>query len=643
MIAMTPSLAKSLQPRHRSTDMHQRPGMLRSWIPILAAVALGTVLIGVSYRWSSQGRPPNEYYAAFWIGMLIGLVPVASRLTSNTTGDGQVMPTSQRMWALALLGVFTAVPKYLRNPAGPSYHDEYAHWRESIDVISSGHLFPPNSIIPIVEYFPGTSALSASITELTGLSPWSAGELLMVTTHVLTLFGAFVLAASLLRSNRAGAVAALIYALNPSAIYFDTQFAYEGVAIAFFMWALALGSVAANSSDRRSRIGFLAAALLSAAACVVTHHLTTIALIFVTAVIAVTATIVRWHRRHSIDQASQRVSVWWILFVGAFLTAAAWLIFVASPTVSYLSPYLGNSLAQLGDIATDQSSGRELLAANVQPSWERAFTAAAPVVVAAVFAIGLLVVRRTRGKVPPAAFAFIGIGLVYFPSVLFVLAPSGAEGARRSWAFTYVGIAVMFAVIAAFHDRLPRWSVRFRAPISLAILIILLIGNVGAGLNDPYRFPGPFLWGSDTRSASAESRTIAEHLRLREGRVRAVTDRYTSLALAAYGELYVSDPSSDFPVWELTQTDTDPGPKLASDMTGDQYDYLVVDTRMADAPPFNGDNYGADDPLAGQATPAPNLDRLDQVPWASLIMSTEHLRVYRLDLTEIGTPLTGQP
>ncbi|MFE4498995.1 hypothetical protein ACFRFQ_03995 [Rhodococcus sp. NPDC056743] len=631
MIALAPSDTEQ-SPRHRFSGSSR--SILVSWTVIGVSVALGTLLIGMSYRMSSEGTPPNVYYATFWVGMLLGLVPLAAKLaTAGTT-------VNQRIGAITLLGLFTAVPKYLRNPFGPSYHDEYAHWRESVDVMTGGQLFPPNSIIPIVEYFPGTSALSASLSQLTGLSAWSAGEVLMVIAHVMTILGAYVLGTSLLRSARAGAVAALIYALNPSAIYFDTQFAYEGVAITFLMWALALTSLAARSDDRRRRISYLSIAVTCGAVCVVTHHLTTIALLLISAAIAVTVTAFGFVRAH------QRPYVWWILLGGTGTVGAAWLVFVASPTVGYLSPYLANSLTQLSSIATSQSSGRELLAANVQPLWERAFTAAAPATVAAIFALALLVIARVRSKVTSATLAFVAIGAVYFPSVLFVLAPSGAEGARRSWAFSYVGVAVTCALVVAFQDRLPRMVIRFRTPISLSVLMVVLIGNVGAGLNDPYRFPGPFLWGSDTRSASAEARTVAEHIRLREGRVRVVTDRYTTLALAAYGELYVSEPSSDFPVWELTQTDSDPDAKLASDLAGATYGYLVVDTRMADAPPFNGDNYGSDDPLAGLPTPASYLDRLDHVPWASLIMSTEHLRVYRLDTASVGTELitpTGTP
>jgi hypothetical protein len=223
-------------------------------------------------------------------------------------------------------------------------------------------------------------------------------------------------------------------------------------------------------------------------------------------------------------------------------------------------------------------------------------------------------------------------GLLYFPSVLFLLAPSGAEGARRSWAFTYVGIAIIGAfLISRARDRLPVWRSR---PVLLLLFVVVLIGNVGAGLNDQYRFPRPFRWGTDTNSASAEARTVAEQLAAEAGEVRVVTDRYTRLQVGAYGGLDVAAPSSGFPAWDITQTSDDLAVQLAWSLDTSHYDYVVVDTRMAAEPPFNGDNYGPGDPLAGRATPINQLDRLDRVPWAARIITTKHLRVYRLDLSK---------
>jgi hypothetical protein len=604
-----------------------------AWTLLVGAVAVGTLVVGLSYRAAAQGAAPNVYYGLFWVGTVTAMLPVAVRTVRHH------LPAGERWLLLLLLGFVTWLPKFLRNPSAPSYHDEYAHWRQLLDVLADGRLFHPNNQIPIIQYFPGTSALTAGIARITGLGPWTSGLVLLGVTHLLVLAGVFVLAQVHLGTARAGGIAALVYALNPSEVYFDTQYAYEGVALAFLVWAVVFASLAARSAGPR-RTALVASALVAAAGMIVTHHLSTVFLLLLLLLVAVVTSV----RRGS------QAGTWWVVLGGVALLAAGWIALVARPTLVYLEPYLGGSITQLGRIRQGSGTGRVLLQPSVQPLWERVLTAAAPVVIAGVVLLGawLLLPRRgvhhrRRIRLLPLVdlrsdtLALMAYGLVYFPSVLFLLAPSGAEGARRSWGFTYLGLAV---VVAYACQRIQLRHTRNQV-IAALLFAVVLIGNVGAGLNDPYRFPGPFRWGTDTRSASAEARAVAVRLAADEGRVRVVADRYTGMQLSGYGGLWNAAPSAGFPAWALVQTDQDPSPELAAMLTTSHYEYLVVDTRMTDEPSYAFDNYGRSDPLLGQATPTANLARLDHVPWAEKIMSTDHLRVYRLDLALIGTPLEG--
>ncbi len=384
--------------------------------------------------------------------------------------------------------------------------------------------------------------------------------------------------------------------------------------------------------------------MLCGSAAVVTHHLTTLFLLLLLLGLATSMTAWRWIARTS----EHRVLVWWAVFGGIAVVAVVWLLNYARPTIEYLSPYFGGSVHQLTAIAAKKpDAGRALLAPSVQPLWERGLTALAPVVIGLVCLRVVLLVRRERPGWKADTYALTVFGLVYFPSVLFLVAPSGAEGARRSWAFTYVGIALAAAVVMRRwqSDRPPgassakRLPAGWQKPAVLVVMAILLIGNVGGGLNDPYRFPGPFRWGTDTTSASAEARTVGEALTREAGPVRVVADRYTALQLIAYGNIDVATPSAGFPAALLVQTPDDPSRELAGMLYASHYDYVVVDTRMAQQAAFNGDNFGSTDPLPGKPTPPAYLNRLDTVPWASRILATEHLRVYRLDLLLLGQTL----
>lgn len=611
-----------------------------SRVLLLALTSAGLLLVALSYRFASEGLPAQLYYLVFWFGMLTTLVPIALRVVAANASR------RDRLMGLTLFAVASGFPKFLRNAGSPSYHDEYAHWREAVDVLGSGVLFMPNTLIPIVQQFPGTSAVTAVLHLLSGISVWHAGVLIVHIMHAAGIVAVFIVVESCLDSARAGAIGGIVYALNPSAIYFDTQYAYESIAINFFLWILALGVVATHVRSRRRRRGFVVAALLLCAAVIVTHHLTAVfliaALIAMVAISLLWPGMRRWGRggTPALPRRDER-RVWLLLLLGFVLLSAVWVTWAAPATIEYLRPYFGGSVGELNSIAReDGDTGRTLLAASVQPVWERVLTAAAPLLLGLVAVVAVWNVLRHRERWYSTAVAIMAFGLIYFPSVPFILAPTGAEGARRSWGFTYVGVALIVAFVLMHVNG--RWSPRTRGRLAAVGFVVLLIGNVGGGLNDPYRFPGPWQWGTDTRSASPEARAVAETLQAQGGRVRVVTDAYTSLQLAAYGGVDVAHPSLGFPAWELVQRNDDPSPELAAMLSSSHFDFLVVDVRMAQEDPFNGHNFGQHDPLLSRRTPTENLERLDETPWASRIMTTEHLRVYRLDLNLIGRGVHGR-
>ena len=62
--------------------------------------------------------------------------------------------------------------------------------------------------------------------------------MLLLLFHVTLVLGIAALAESLGLSNRTASVVAIIYGLNSSFLYFDTQYAYESMAITLVVWAL---------------------------------------------------------------------------------------------------------------------------------------------------------------------------------------------------------------------------------------------------------------------------------------------------------------------------------------------------------------------------------------------------------------------
>ena len=70
----------------------------------------------------------------------------------------------------------------------------------------------------------------------------------------------------------------------------------------------------------------------------------------------------------------------------------------------------------------------------------------------------------------------------------------------------------------------------------MAALAIALVGGTAAGLDASYRFPGPFLYGSDARSVTPELLAASEWFSARFGTGNnIVTDRYTGLIFGSFG------------------------------------------------------------------------------------------------------------
>ena len=243
--------------------------------------------------------------------------------------------------------------------------------------------------------------------------------------------------------------------------------------------------------------------------------------------------------------------------------ASAWFRFIAPATLSYLSPYMRQGLSELVQVAKGSGGARQLFGASLSPRWEQKSAYLVPVFALASPSADCCSsgpVRDgslPRGRRRAILIAFGVLGLVYFPSTVFILAPAGAEGARRSWAFTWIGLCMLAAPAVVWlldwaGQRARRWlRVSLRSGL-LAALAIALVGGTAAGLNAAYRFPGPFLYGSDTRSVTPELLGTSEWFTARFGAGNhIVTDRFTGLVFGSFGLQNPAVPSAGFPVYNL--------------------------------------------------------------------------------------------
>ena len=630
-------LAEAGEPPTRPHPLAAGPFV--AWIaPWLCATA-GALLIALSYSMASVSDASTGFFAVFWLGALLLFVPAAAVITSRRIGS------RLRFGWLLVFALFTDVPKLLRDPAQPLFHDEIAQWRQAADLAASGHLFQPNYIIGIVARFPGLHIVTAAISDSTGLTVWQSAIVILVFAHVMSVFGAYALGDAVFGSERAGAIVALVYSLNSSFMYFDTEYAYESLAMPFFLWCLACLARAHRARDSRERFAWASGAILAGYGSIATHHLTTVIMSGLLLLICVTTLIAA--RRGAVTKA-----VAWTtsaVCVGIVGPAALWLVLVAPGTFAYLSPYFGGGLSQLFDVFSNKGGTRSLFQGAAEPSYEKYASYSVPLLAFALVLIALWLWCRTPKAVRrdnPMRLSLMIFGLLYFPSLPFILVEFGAEGARRSWGFTYIGVATLVTpVVLTCLDRMTQLRGRVLVAAGTAALLVAsdgLVGNVAAGLDTDYRFPGPFVFGSDTRSVSAELVGLSAWFDQDIGtRQHVVSDRYTDLVLVRDADAEPAAPATGFATYDLYFNAGPPGSYLVYELSSSGYAYLIIDKRMSHELPQVGVFFEPDEPYAHQGSDPitkANLDRYDYLPWTTEVYDSDDYSVYRFDFAAIHDP-----
>ncbi|MBL7253963.1 hypothetical protein [Paractinoplanes lichenicola] len=631
--AVEEGLARAVaSPPETPAPASRRPALACTATLVVTGLAGSALLVAANRaaEWDT-----GDQFGLFWLGLLVFTLPAVAWLVRHGSS------ARLRVAVLTAYAGFTYLPKLLRTPDGPLYHDEFAHWRQAHQILLDGRLFEQNPIVKVVGDFPGLHSTVASISALTGVSIWHGALFVLITAHLLVVLGVAVLAEEIWQDGRVAAVAAVLYSLNSSFLFFDTQFGYESLAIPLLVWTLVALHRAMRGPAGRARLGWSAVTLVLSAATIATHHLTALGLLGVMLILCAVATARALRRSHP------RAVTWtaWVLTGSAAVLVVTYLAVVAPRTAGYLDPYLAKALDQVAGMAGSSGSGkRTLFRESIAPWWERyaAFGAQGLAGAAMAAALWRLRYRRTGDAVSrTGALAMLVLGSLYFPAALLILTPSGAEGARRSWAFSYLGIAVVVApVVVALLDHATRRTARVAVAVALlAACTVGLVGNTAAGMNPSYRFPGPPVFGSDTRSSTPEVAAASAWLHETQGRdLRIVADRYSGLIFGSYGEQRPVTGSQSFRTYDLylAQPDQDIPPRLIEQLSSWKFGYLIVDRRMAREVPEIQIYFETNEPVPHDGRPAFTLGQLtkfDRTPWTIKIYDSGNIAIYRFDFS----------
>ena len=567
--------------------------------PLLAAIAsVGLLMVALGNDAARDSKSGAE--TLFWAGLIVIYAPIALRLLSASASR------NERIALVVLLGGALFGVKLLYNPIDFVLHDEFATWRQTHDLMATGQPLTDNPVVSGYAGFPSLSMFTSALVELTGMRVFVAAQIIILLARLALMLGLFVLLERITFSTRAAGIGVALYACNPSFLYFDSQFAYESLVLCI---AAALLVVTLRWTGNPTRVkpgdvrGLVAGMAILAATIVVTHHMTSYALIgflaLWTLMIALFVPRGPVKRRHLWRR---RVLGPGLPLAMLALGAGAWFAFVAGDvTTDELGDVIKEAITSAGNLLTGESSGKTLFASGEQTNTmlARLIAIGAVLPLLAIIPIGLWKTRRSVES--NQLWRALAIVAAFYPLTLFLrLTAAGTETSQRASEFVYLGLAFVAAILVM---ELPASRKRLGTVASTVGLMLLgtliFLGSFIVGESPATRQPGPFLVAGESRSISQQGRAAAAFAALHlEPDSRFIADRPNANLLGSFGGLErVVGTVNGRRVVRVFFSPRYDGIDQAI-VSDNKIDYIVVDRRLSRGTPVNGFYFEGSEPQA---------------------------------------------
>ncbi|MBS1882626.1 MAG: hypothetical protein JSS97_06680 [Actinobacteria bacterium] len=426
--------------------------------------ALGVFLCALGNALARSGGGPAM--SAYIVGLVVIGLPIFFRLLGSEASNGE------RLALVCLLGIALYLVKVVHDAPSFTFTDELIHAFNVEQIREHGHLFHHNPVLKVTPYYPGFEGATSALVKVTGLSTYAAGTVLVGIARLTLIGGLFLLFERVGGSARTAGLAAAIYTTNFNFLFWGAQFSYESLALPLLVIVMLM--VAERETTARTLIGEWAAPLIVAiAAIVITHHLTSYALIVILALLAG----LLWYSSRNWDPPNP-----WPYALLAAILAACWLAVVAGETFSYLSNPLSEALEALGKTIAGESAPRGLFqgggAAGPTPIGARLVALLGVALLGVGWVFGIRATwRRYRTQPWPLLFMLGSLG--FFLALGLRLAPAAWETGNRASEFFFIGLA--FVVAGAGLTELRRPSRKWAPWLLTGAFGIVLIGGVISG------------------------------------------------------------------------------------------------------------------------------------------------------------------
>lgn len=533
----------------------------------------------------------------------------------------------------------------LRAPRHPFMHDEFGHLYTVTGLLHGDGLFQPNQIVTQSQNYPGFEAALYALHGVIRVAPYHIFQFVFVLLHVGLGLCVLSLARLALGTSRLAVLAAMIFIISPQLIFFDQLFSYESLGLPLAVAAITAAALASRTQHRDGQLKLISCALLISLAAIPVHHLTSYEAIFGLAVIGIA-----WLLRS--DKGARAGSVALVLGTGILaVLAIAWNLARGANITHYLGVYVQSGVDALrqrvfgsGSTADSSSDGRASgsvgqsrnpLSGAHYPLFETAATLITQFVILVLVVAALLAGRKRR---EPAWWFAVVLTVAYYVT-LPLLFSSGSNAAHRSWSFTYVGLAIVASAgvkplgrAIAKALRRPRAASPSRGPFlaigSASLMAVLAVGFYGAGVNYLVEIPGPYVVGSDGRSAPPDLYRVGLWIRDHGHQDAVVLSDFSSIsALEGVGHAFGNSNIAGL----MTQGRTiNPYPEnVARAFAKQRPTYLVVNSYLSTLPSLEGFYF-----FPSQITPEPLprswLSKFETVPWMHRVYRQGAFTVYRI-------------
>ena len=524
-------------------------------------------------------RMPGVGLLLFWIAMLVPFAVFTAVLLAAQPSR------AVREFTVAVVGLYPAVIYRMSSPLVLGGFDEHIHERTLLDLLRGAGLFAPNPELAVSAHYPGMELFTGMVVRLTGMPVMLAMSVVVLLCRLLLVLTIYHGALTVNPSRRGASLVVLLYAASPQFYFFNSQFAYQTMALTLGLGGLFLlrrAQLAEGAAARR----LCCLAILALIATVVTHHVTSwIVLGFL---IAWTVLAPRGQRKVLACAA-----------VAMGISVAIWTAAVFDGLVLYLGPVFAVALRELKvffGVAAAQSISLSGSPVAATPEWERLILIfySLSCGCAAVICGSTLLLRAFHQKNRMLGL-LAALTLAYPITLAAHFIPTVAALGNRASTFLFLPLALSCSLLVRRTRRGSRRAARRASPAVvllswIALFLIVYMGGamLGAGPNWEI-LPGPYLVSAEARTQDPETlaavRWAAAHL---PAGSRISADRVPADLLASQARLWpVISPEHGLVLTWLYFPDTW-GPQQTAIVKGLHIGYVYVDQRLADSLPRDG-------------------------------------------------------